>query len=70
MRSADKVTVMDTLHRTYLVAFAAAGTLIVIYSSEVVFNLYCAVRTVLFALSAGDTSVQTYLTHLSTFVVT
>ncbi len=50
-------------------ADAAACALVVIYDSEVVFNLYCTVRTILFALAAGNTAVGTILTCNSTLVV-
>lgn len=69
MRSTNKVTLVDTVHGTNLTALAAGGTLIVVYSSEIVNNVYCVVRTCLLALTAGDTSVETYLTRSSTLIV-
>jgi len=55
--AADKVAEVNTFHRAYVVTGSAAGTLVVIDGSKVVFNLYCTLRAALFTLSASDTAV-------------
>ena len=69
MSAALKIPRVDTLYRTYLTAFAASGTFLVIYGREIIHDLYRAVRTGLFTLAAGDTAVETYLSDLSALVV-
>ena len=69
MRSADEVTRVNALHRTYVVALAAAGTLRIVDGRKVVYYLYRALGTGLFTLSAGDTAVKTYLSYLRALVV-
>ena len=57
MRSANEVTFVDTMYRTYSHALSAACAERVIYSGEVVYNLDCTVGTDLFALHTADTAV-------------
>ena len=70
MSATDEVSEVNTFHRAYVVTGSAAGTLRVIYSSKIVFNLNCTLGTALFTLSAGDTAVEANLSYLSTLVVT
>ena len=57
MGAADKVAEVNTFHSAYVVTGSAAGTLVVIDGSKVVFNLNCTLGAALFTLSASDTAV-------------
>ena len=57
MRSANKITKVNTLHRAYVMAISASGTLLIINGSEVIYYLNSSFRTVLFALHTADTAV-------------
>ena len=70
MGAADEVTEVNTLHRTHVVTGSAAGTLIVINGSEIVYYLDCSLGTGLLTLAAGYTAVLANLTHLGALVVT
>ncbi len=55
------------VNRAYLGTFTAGDTFFVIYYGNIVFNVNSIRRAVLFALSAGDTAVCTFLANDGTF---
>ena len=69
MSSADKVTLVDTMNGANLCTLTASGTKIVVYGCEIVNHGDSTVRTALLALAASDTTVGTYLAHLSALLV-
>ena len=69
MCSADEVALVDTVNRTSRCARTAAGTLIVVDNSEVVYHLDSTNRTGLLALATGDTAVLTALANSRTLIV-
>ena len=70
MRAADEVTLVYAMNGADRDTGAAAGTLRVIYRSEIVNDVDSVVRTGLFALLAGDTAVGAILPRHSSGVVT
>ena len=60
---------MDTMNGANLGTFAACGTKIVVYYGEVINHGDSTGGTVLLALTASDTTVSTYLAHVSTLLV-
>ena len=69
MRAADKVSFVYTMDRAYCDALRAARAKSVVYSCQIVFDLYSAVRTSLFALHTADTTVRADLSGESALVV-
>ena len=69
MRAADKVSFVYTMDRAYCDALRAARAKSVVYSCQIVFDLYSAVRTGLFALHTADTTVRADLSGESALVV-
>ena len=57
MRSADKVTLVNTFYGAYLGTFAAVGAFFVIYYRKVVLHGDGTRLTVLLALATADTAV-------------
>ena len=55
--SADEAALVNALNGAGLSAFAAARAKRIINGRKVVYNLYCAVWTYLFALHTADTAV-------------
>ena len=69
VRTADKITLMNALDRTYLTASTTINTLFVIYRCKIVLDNYCSCRAGLFTLAAGNTTVLTVHSNLSALVV-
>ena len=67
--AADKVALVYAMNGANRNAAAASRTLGVIDGSQVVFYLDRSLRAGFFTLTAGDTAVKAYLTHLRTLVV-
>ena len=69
MRSADKVTLVNTVHGAHLDTFAASRTNFVINNREVIHDLNSSVRAGLLTLHTADTTVAALLTGDSALLV-
>ena len=69
MSAAYKVALVYARNRTSLGTSATAGALIVIDPCKVIDHLDRSLRAGLFALAAGNTSVLTELSYVSTLIV-
>ena len=69
VRATDEVTLVNTVHRTYLAALSAAYALGIVNNSKIIYKIYCINRAIPCALAARNTTVHTNLAHLSTLVV-
>ena len=66
MSAATEVTLVYTSHRANVLTRSASRAFFVIYYGEIVHEGYCTFGAVLYALTASDTAVGAYLTHVST----
>lgn len=69
MRSADKVALVNAMHRAYLNAFAASGTLFVVDDRKIILYGNSTELTVALALSAADTAVFAILSCFCSLIV-
>ena len=69
MRSADEVTLVNTVNRANRCAYSAVGAKRIVNSRKIVNNLYRARRTVLFALHTADTAVFAILACIRALIV-
>ena len=69
MGAADEITHMYAVNRAYVLTFTARGTFVIIYTGEVVYDLYGAGGTGLFALAAGYAAVLAEFSDLLALVM-
>ena len=69
MGSADKVSYVNTMHRTHVMTRLAAVTFRIINCCNIIHKSYCSAGTAFYALAAGYTTILANLAHISALVV-